>query len=119
MKFFEEFRKFAVKGNVVDMAVGIVVGVAFNAIVNSLINDVVMPPVGLYVGGDEFKYLKWVLQEASTTEDGVQLAEVAIRYGAFINTIVHFFVIAISAFVVVKTMNRMIHRRESGSAGAS
>ena len=115
MGIIGEFRNFAIKGNVVDMAVGIVVGVAFNAIVNSLVNDVIMPPIGLAVGGDEFKHLSWVLREAGTTAEGAQVTEVAIRYGAFINTVIHFLIIALSAFVVVKVMNRVIASREKGA----
>lgn len=114
MGLLREFQEFAVKGNALDMAVGIVVGVAFNNIVSSLVNDVIMPPVGLYLGGEEFKHLQLVLQEAGTGPAGQPVAEVAIRYGAFINAIIQFAIIAFSAFVVVKAMNRLIRRRESG-----
>ncbi len=74
MGFVEEFRELAAKGNVVDMAVGIIIGVAFNNIVNSLVNDVIMPPIALILGGDEFKHLQLVLREASTTAAGEQVA---------------------------------------------
>lgn len=114
MGFVQEFREFAVKGNVVDMAVGIVVGVAFNNIVNSLVNDVLMPPIGLALGGDEFKDLQIVLRETTVGPSGEAVAEVAIRYGAFVNAVIQFLIIALSAFVVVKVMNRMIRRREEG-----
>lgn len=110
--FLEEFRNFAIKGNVVDMAIGIVVGVAFNSIVTSLVNDIIMPPIGYLLGGDEFKALKVVLREGTMSPDETQVAEVAIRYGAFVNTIIQFIIISFSAFIVVKVMNRVIRERE-------
>lgn len=112
MTFFQEFREFAVKGNVVDMAVGIIVGLAFNKIVTSLVNDIIMPPIGYLIGGVEFKHLEWILRQASVRPDGDPISQVAIRYGLFINSIIEFLVIAFSAFVVVKVMNRVIRQRE-------
>ena len=112
MRVVQEFREFAVKGNVLDMAIGILIGVAFNNIVNSLVNDVLMPPIGMALGGVEFKHLKLVLREPGAGPTGVELPEVAIRYGAFINTVVEFLIIALAAFVVVKIMNRVIRARE-------
>lgn len=99
------------KGNVIDMAVGIVVGVAFNNMVNSLVNDVIMPPIGLLIGGVEFKDLQLVLRDVRTLPTGEELPVVAIRYGVFINTVVEFFIIALTVFVVVKVMNRIIEMR--------
>ena len=113
MPLVQEFREFAVKGNVVDMAVGILVGVAFNKVVNSLVNDVLMPPIGLAVGGVEFKHLEVVLRAAETTATGETLPAVAIHYGAFVNTLVEFAIVALSAFVVVQVMNRVIRARET------
>lgn len=112
MTFIQEFREFAVKGNTVDMAVGIIVGVSFNKIVTSLINDIIMPPLGYFIGGVEFKHLEWVIRQSSLSPDGDPISKVAIRYGMFINLIVEFLVIALSAFVVVKLMHRVIRQRE-------
>jgi large conductance mechanosensitive channel len=116
MSFWQDFRTFAVKGNVIDMAVGIIIGVAFNKIVTSLVNDVIMPPLGLLIGGVEFKDLQVVLRESQTLPSGEELSMVAIRYGLFINTIVEFLIIALSVFVVVKVMNRIVQFRSEGSA---
>ena len=116
MGFVQEFKQFAVKGNAVDMAVGIIIGAAFNKIVQSIVNDLIMPPIGLLIGGVEFKDLKLVLQEAvvdaaTATET---TAEVAIRYGQFLNTIFEFLIIAFSVFCVVKAMNKVISLRVPG-----
>lgn len=111
MGFIQEFKTFAVKGNVVDMAVGIILGVAFNKIVNSLVNDVIMPPIGLLIGGVEFKDLAIPLRRARIAESGEQLPAVALRYGAFINTVIEFLIIALTVFVIVKVMNRILRAR--------
>ena len=111
MGFWQEFRTFAVKGNVIDMAVGIIIGVAFNKIITSLVNDVIMPPIGLFIGGVEFKDLQVVLRNARTLPSGEELPIVAIRYGAFINTVIEFLIVALTVFVVVKLMNRIIRMR--------
>lgn len=113
MTLLKEFREFAVKGNAIDMAIGIVIGVSFNNIVNSLVNDLLMPPLGFLIGGVEFKHLEIVLKHASTGPAGETVPQVAIRYGAFVNTVIEFLLIALSAFVVVKVMNRIIRRRTS------
>ena len=112
MSFMQEFREFAVKGNAMDMAVGIVVGAAFTKIVNSLVNDLLMPPLGLVIGGVDFKNLQFLLRPAATDPAGTTLPEVAVRYGAFVNTLLEFLIVAFSMFVVVKVMNRLIRRRE-------
>ncbi|NIR28666.1 MAG: large conductance mechanosensitive channel protein MscL [Gammaproteobacteria bacterium] len=111
MGVLQEFREFAVKGNVLDMAVGILVGVAFNSLVNSLVNDILMPPVGMLVSGVEFKHLELVLRPAATGAEGEVLPTVAIRYGAFVNTLIEFLIISFSAFVAVKVMNRVLRAR--------
>lgn len=102
MSMMSEFREFAVKGNVIDLAVGIVIGAAFGKIVNSLVNDVIMPPIGLLLGRVDFKALAIVLKEgpdAATT--------VSLKYGNFIQTVVEFVIIAWAVFMMVKVMNRM------------
>ncbi|MDH4109350.1 MAG: large-conductance mechanosensitive channel protein MscL [Gammaproteobacteria bacterium] len=103
-----EFRDFAVRGNVVDMAVGIVMGGAFGKIVSSFVGDVLMPPIGLLLGGVDFSDLAVTMKEAA---DGV--AAVTLNYGAFIQTIVDFTIIAFAIFLVVKAMNTVIKKQEA------
>ncbi|HUT57871.1 MAG TPA: large conductance mechanosensitive channel protein MscL [Phycisphaerae bacterium] len=118
MRFFKDFRDFAVKGNVLDMAVGIIIGVAFNKIVNSLVNDIIMPPIGLALGKVDFKNLQVVIMKGAIGPTGGVVGEVAIRYGLFANTVIEFLIVAISVFIVVKFMNRLIRRREAVPASA-
>ncbi len=99
---FEEFKQFAVKGNLVDMAVGIILGSAFGKIVSSLVSDIIMPPVGLLLGGVDFSNLRLVLKKAS---DGTAL--VAINYGVFINNVIDFFIVAFAMFVVIKQIQKL------------
>jgi len=94
---FKEFKEFAFKGNVIDLAVGVIIGGAFGKIVTSLVNDVLMPAIGLLLGGVSFTDLKYVITPA-----GVGIEEAAIRYGAFIQSIVDFLIIAFSIFLFVK-----------------
>ncbi|SFR49355.1 large conductance mechanosensitive channel [Marinobacter daqiaonensis] len=105
MNMIREFREFAVKGNVVDMAVGIIIGVAFGKIVSSFVGDVIMPPIGLMVGGIDFTSLAVTLKTATETSPAVQL-----RYGAFLQTVVDFLIVAFAVFVGVKALNRMRNR---------
>ena len=93
-KFFAEFKEFAMRGNVMDMAVGVIIGGAFGKIVTSLVNDVIMPPIGWLTGGIDFSALKWVLKPADDSNPAHKIAEVAINYGSFINTIITFIIIA-------------------------
>lgn len=112
--FLQEFREFAVKGNAMDMAVGIILGVAFNNVVQSLVNDIIMPPIGLAIGGVDFSDLAIVLKSAVVNDAGEIIAPaVAINYGSFINNVINFLVIAFSAFMIVKVMNRLIRKREA------
>lgn len=106
----KEFRDFALRGNVVDLAVGIIIGTAFGAIVKSLVDDVLMPIIGVMVRVD-FSELKYVLQTAHTTAGGEELPEVAIRYGAFINFIITFAIVAFAMFMVVKAMNNLLKKK--------
>lgn len=110
-----EFKKFISKGNVMEMAVGLIMATYFGAIVKSLVNDVIMPPVGMALGGVDFTDLKLVLQEsvAETSEGaGDAIAEVAISYGNFINTIITFIIVAFAIFMVVKAYNKMKEKME-------
>jgi large conductance mechanosensitive channel len=105
----KEFREFIARGNVVDLAVGVIIGGAFGAIVKSLVDQIVMPPIGLITGGVDFAALKLVLKEANPA---TKVAEVAIGYGAFINTIIDFLIVAFVIFLMVKGINS-IKRQEA------
>ncbi|MBQ8510552.1 MAG: large-conductance mechanosensitive channel protein MscL [Clostridia bacterium] len=116
MKLWEEFKKFAFKGNVIDMAVGVVVGGVFSKIVTSLVNDIIMPPIGLLIGGVDFAELKLVLKEAVG-----ETAAVTINYGNFIQTIINFLIVGFSVFFMVKLLNKgkeIAHRKEREEAEA-
>ena len=108
MSIIKEFREFAVKGNMVDMAVGIIIGAAFGQIITSLVNDVIMPPLGLLIGGVDFADLAITLKAA---EDGAEA--VLLRYGAFINTTINFLIIAMAIFLAIKVMNRLKRQEEA------
>ncbi|WP_200976156.1 large-conductance mechanosensitive channel protein MscL [Echinicola sp. 20G] len=113
MGFIQEFKKFALKGNVVDLAVAVIIGGAFGKIVSSLVNDVIMPPIGLALGGVNFKDLMVVLKEPSVSPDGVELAAVAIKYGNFLQTVIDFVIIAFVIFMAIKAMNSMQKKEEA------
>lgn len=110
---FEEFKQFILRGNVVDMAVGVVVGNAFKNISTSLVNDVIMPAIGMLLGKVEFSELRIILQEQVKAVDGTELvAEVAIRYGAFIQTVVDFVIVAAAVFVMIKVFAMLSNLRK-------
>ena len=102
MSLIKEFNEFALKGNVIDMAVGIIIGAAFGKIVSSLVSDIVMPPIGVLIGGVDFSDLTIVLQHAHD-----KVPEVAIRYGQFIQTTLDFVIIAFAIFMALKVINRI------------
>jgi large conductance mechanosensitive channel len=104
----KEFKEFAMRGNVVDLAVGVIIGAAFGAIVTSLVNDVIMPPIGLMMGGLDFKDLFVSLngQHYATLDSAKKAAAPVIAYGAFLNTIVNFLIVAFAIFLLVKQVNR-------------
>ena len=108
----KEFKEFAVKGNVMDLAIGVIIGAAFGKIVTSLVNDVVMPAVGLLVGGMDFSNLAVVLKPEIVTEAGETIAAVTLNYGAFINTVIDFAIVAFAIFAVVKGINRLKRKEE-------
>jgi large conductance mechanosensitive channel len=116
MAFFKEFREFAMRGNVVDLAVGVIIGLAFGKVVNSLVADVIMPPIGLLLGGADFASLAVVLKSASVDAAGKAVAPVLLRYGVFINTIIEFLIVAFAVFVLVKAINAV--KREPPAAAA-
>ncbi len=107
----KDFREFIARGNVVDLAVGVIIGAAFGAVVKSLVDQVIMPPIGLLTGGIDFSQLKWVLKPADVA---ARHAEVAILYGAFINTVITFLIVAFVVFVLVRVISRL--RREQAAA---
>ncbi|TPE43837.1 large-conductance mechanosensitive channel protein MscL [Pontibacter mangrovi] len=107
MSFFGEFKKFAVKGNVIDLAVGVVIGAAFGAITKSLVDDIIMPPLGLMISGIDFSSLQVVLKEAVVENGEVVTQAVAIRYGNFLQVVLNFIIIAFAIFLLVRGINRM------------
>ena len=113
MGFIKEFTDFAVKGNALDLAVGVIIGAAFGKVVNSIVSDIFMPPLGWAIGGVNFNELQWVIRPAVEAKDGVAAqAAVAIRYGAFIDTIIQFLIIAFSVFVAIKFLNKLAALRD-------
>jgi large conductance mechanosensitive channel len=113
MGFIKEFTDFAVKGNALDLAVGVIIGAAFGKVVNSIVSDIFMPPLGWAIGGVNFNELQWVIRPAVEAKDGVVAqAAVAIRYGAFIDTIIQFLIIAFSVFVAIKFLNKLAALRD-------
>ena len=111
MSMFKEFKEFAVKGNVVDMAVGIVIGAAFGKIITSLVGDVIMPPIGVALGGVDFSNLSIVVQEAIDKKPAV-----VISYGKFLQTIIDFIIIAFAIFTTVKTINSLKKKEAAAPA---
>jgi large conductance mechanosensitive channel len=111
MGFVKEFKSFAMRGNVMDMAVGIVIGVAFGKIVTSLVNDVIMPPIGLLMGGVDFSHLAVTLKAAAGSAPAVTL-----KYGMLINTIIDFLIVVFAIFLVVKGMNALKRKKEEAPA---
>ena len=110
MQIFKEFREFALKGNVVDLAVGVVTGAAFGKIVSSLVADIIMPPIGLLIGGINFAALKFVLKPATIDSHGKVVEAVTLNYGNFLQSSFDFLIIAFSIFMVVKAMNAFRNR---------
>ena len=111
-KFLSDFKDFAVKGNVIDMAVGVIIGGAFGKIVTSLVNDAIMPTVGIAIGGLDFKNLKWVMKDAVMDGETVVSPEVAMNYGNFIQNVVDFIIIAFCIFVMIKLIMNLKRKKE-------
>lgn len=111
MSIVKEFREFAVKGNVVDMAVGIIIGAAFGKIVSSLVADVIMPPIGMLVGGINFSSFQLVLREAIDKDPAV-----ALKYGVFLQSVFDFLIIAVAVFLLIKLVNRLRRQQEAKPA---
>lgn len=113
MSIFSEFREFIARGNVIDLAVGVIIGAAFNSIVKSLVEQVIMPPVGLLTGGVDFSHKEWILKVDNPATPAID--PVAIQYGAFINTVIQFLIVAWAVFLLVKLVN-VIRRADAASA---
>jgi large conductance mechanosensitive channel len=117
MSVIKEFREFAVKGNVMDLAVGVVIGAAFGKIVTSFVGDVIMPPLGLLIGGVNFTNLKLVLKEGIEAASGVAAKPaVTLNYGAFLQSLFDFTIVAIAIFALVKGINRLKRTKEEAPA---
>ena len=117
MGMISEFKEFAMRGNVIDLAVGVVIGAAFGKIVTALVEKVIMPPIGLLIGKVDFSELKWTLAEAQLAADGTELAPaVVIGYGEFINTIIQFVIVAFAIFLLIKTLNRLARKKAEAPA---
>jgi large conductance mechanosensitive channel len=111
MGMMKEFKTFAVKGNVMDMAIGIIIGAAFGKIVSSFVSDVIMPPIGMLLGGIDFSNFTWVIKEATEAAEAV-----TINYGVFLNTLIDFVIIAFAIFIVVKGINQAKKKEEEAPA---
>ena len=113
--FFQEFKEFAMRGNVVDLAVGLVIGAAFGAIVNSLVNDIIMPPIGLVMGNVDFSdlFINLSGQEYTSLAAARDAGAPVIAYGAFINVVINFVIVAFAIFLVIKGMNRLRRKQEA------
>ncbi|MDE5912579.1 MAG: large-conductance mechanosensitive channel protein MscL [Muribaculaceae bacterium] len=118
MSFISDFKAFAMKGNIIDMAVGVIVGGAFGKIVSSLVNDIIMPVISILTGGDGFANLKYVITPESVSEAGVKVEEVAVKYGMFIQNVVDFLIIAFSIFVALRVIMKFKKKEEAAPAPA-
>jgi large conductance mechanosensitive channel len=119
---FKEFKEFAMRGNVVDMAVGIIIGAAFGTIINSFVADIIMPPIGLILGNVDFSGMFILLKEGKVAGPYETIAAakaagaVTLNYGVFINTVISFLIIAFSVFIVIRNVNRLKRKEEAPSA---
>ena len=111
MSFASDFKAFIMRGNVVDLAIAVVIGAAFGRIVTSFVNDVLMPPIGILIGGIDFSSLKWIIKNSPDPRQVV-----SINYGAFINTVISFLIIAFAVFIVIKLLERAMPRKEAATA---
>jgi len=108
MQLAKEFQQFAMKGNVIDMAVGIIIGAAFGKIISSLVADIIMPPIGYVMGGVDFSNMKFILKAATATEPAV-----AVNYGLFINTLINFAIVAFAMFILVRALITLQKKEEA------
>ena len=118
MSLWKEFKAFAMKGNVIDMAVGIIIGAAFGKIVNSLVNDVLMPPIGVLLGKTDFSQFGLTIKEAVVEGDKVVAEAVRLNYGMFINTVINFLIVAVAIFALIKVISLAKKKEEAAPAPA-
>ena len=120
MKLFDEFKKFAMRGNVVDLAVGVVIGAAFTGIVNSLVKDIITPPIGLALGGIDFSNFFVTLKgpHLATLAEAQKAGAVTLNYGVFLNTLINFIIIAIALFLLIRSINRLLTPEKAEDAAA-
>ncbi len=116
MGFITEFKEFATRGNVIDLAVGVVIGAAFGKIVTALVEKIIMPPLGWVIGQVDFSDLAWTLAPARIAADGTEIPAVVIGYGDFINTVIQFVIVAFAIFLVIKGINRLSRKKEEAPA---
>ena len=116
MGMMAEFKEFAMRGNAIDLAVGVVIGAAFGKIVTALVDNVIMPPIGLLIGGVDFSDWAWTLKEASVDAAGNPVAAVSIGIGSFLNAVIQFLIVAFAIFIAVKAMNRLARKEEPAPA---
>ena len=116
MGMISEFKEFAMRGSVVDLAVGVVIGAAFGKIVTSLVEKVIMPPIGWLIGRVDFSSLAWELSPAKLAADGTEIPAVVIGYGDFINTIIQFVIVAFAIFMLIKVVNRLSRKKAEAPA---
>ena len=116
MGMMAEFKEFAMRGNAIDLAVGVVIGAAFGKIVTALVDNVIMPPIELLIGGVDFADWAWTLKEASVDAAGNPVAAVSIGIGTFLNAVIQFLIVAFAIFIAVKAMNRLSRKEEPAPA---
>lgn len=116
MGLFKEFKDFAMRGNVMDMAVGVIIGGAFGKIVSSFVSDVIMPPLGVLIGGVDFSDLKITLKQATVDAAGTAIPAVTLNYGTFLNTVIDFLIIALAIFLMIKAINSFHKKKEEAPA---
>ena len=116
MGMMAEFKEFAMRGNAIDLAVGVVIGAAFGKIVTALVDNVIMPPIGLLIGGVDFADWAWTLKEASVDASGNPVAAVSIGIGTFLNAVIQFLIVAFAIFIAVKAINRLSRKEEPAPA---
>jgi large conductance mechanosensitive channel len=121
MKIFDEFKKFAMRGSVVDLAVGVVIGAAFTGIVNSLVKDIIMPPIGLALGGIDFTNFFVTLKgpHLATVAEAQKAGAVTLNYGIFVNTLINFLVVAFALFLLIRSINRLTTPETPAEAAAA
>ncbi|WP_367346839.1 large-conductance mechanosensitive channel protein MscL [Stenotrophomonas bentonitica] len=116
MGMLTEFKEFAMRGNVIDLAVGVVIGAAFGKIVTALVDKIIMPPLGWLIGRVDFSELVWTLAPARVAADGTEIPAVVIGYGDFLNTLVQFVIVAFAIFLLIKVINRVARKKEAEPA---